>query len=80
VALAAFQTFEVIKSMQNKFTSEMLQHGNLPAKNIKHNKETITVQHLCRCSSTFFIVEPLIYFRVCHGTPINKTLKNMNYL
>jgi len=28
----------------------------------------------------FVIVEPLIYFRVCHGTPVNKTLKNTNYL
>ena len=27
----------------------------------------------------FVIVEPLIYFRVCHGTPINKNLKNTNY-
>ena len=26
------------------------------------------------------IVEPLIYFRVCHGTPINKNLRNTNYL
>ena len=28
----------------------------------------------------FVIVEPLIYFCVCHGTPINKNLKNMNYV
>jgi len=26
------------------------------------------------------IAEPLIYFRVCHGTPINKNLKNTNYV
>jgi len=28
----------------------------------------------------FVIVEPLIYFRVCHGTLINKNLKYTNYL
>jgi len=28
----------------------------------------------------FVIVEPLIYFPVCHGTPINQNLKNTNYL
>jgi len=28
----------------------------------------------------FVIVEPLMYFRVCHGTPINKNLKSTNYL
>jgi len=26
------------------------------------------------------VVEPLIYFRVCHGTPINEKLKNTSYL
>jgi len=28
----------------------------------------------------FVVVEPLIYFRVCHGTPINKNLGNTDYL
>jgi len=28
----------------------------------------------------FVVVEPLIYFRVCHGTPINKNLENTDYL
>ena len=28
----------------------------------------------------FVIVEPVIYFRVCHGILIDKNLKNLNYL
>jgi len=28
----------------------------------------------------FVIMEPLIYSRVCRGTPINKNLKYTNYL
>jgi len=35
---------------------------------------------MAKLFNPFVIVEPLLYFCVCHETPINKNLKNTNYL